>query len=78
MGVKGKKVGATLLKTHSSLEIDKIVQFHHQKISSKTLYTTTLKRFGGTKTLAKTLFLGSVIGPRTAVPPKKWLIWPIF
>ena len=34
MGVKGKKVGATLLKTHSSLEKD--VQFHHQKINFKT------------------------------------------
>ena len=34
MGVKGKKVGATLLKTHSRLEKD--VQFHHQKINFKT------------------------------------------
>ena len=34
MGVKGKKVGATLLKTHSSLEKD--VQFPHQKINFKT------------------------------------------
>ena len=43
MGVKGKKVGATLLKTHSSLEKD--VQFHHQKINFKTFLLVASKLY---------------------------------